>query len=71
MRQNYKGQKSLVEANGKHGFDLKTLISISNYSSSFYGDIEGITYFPSGHDRSISVVGALPFSPLTMTQAPL
>ena len=68
---NYKGQKSLVEANRKHGFDLETLISISNYSSSFYGDIEGITCFPSSNDRSISMVGALPISPLTMTQVPL
>ena len=71
MKRNYKGQRLLIEANGKHGFDLKTLISISNYSSSFYGDIEGIIYFPSGHDRSISMVGALLISPLTMTQAPL
>ena len=70
-KRNYKGQKSLVEANRKHGFDLKKLISISNYSSSFYGDIEGISYFPSSHDRSVSIVGVLPISPLTMTQAPL
>ena len=66
-----KVKNSLVEANEKHGFDLKTLISISNYSYYIYGDIEGITYFPSGHDRSISMVEALPISPLTMTQAPL
>ena len=71
VKRNYKRQKSLVEANEKHGFDLKTLNSISNYSSSFYEDIEGITYFPSGCDRSISMVGALPISPLTMTQTPL
>ena len=72
IKRNYKGQKSLVEVHRKHGFDLKKLISISNYSSSFYGDIEGVTYFPSSHDRSISMVGALlPISPLTMTQAPL
>ena len=37
----------------------------------FYGDIESITYFPSSHDRSISMGGALPFSPLAMTPAPL
>ena len=61
----------MVEANRKHSFDLKRLISISNYSFFFYEDIEGITYFPSSHDRSISMVGALPISPLTMTQAPL
>ena len=36
-----------------------------------YGDIEGITYFPSSHDRPVSMVGALPFSPLTMTLVPL
>ena len=55
----------------KASFDLKTLISISNHSSSFCGDTEGITYFPSSHERSISMVGALPFPPLTMTLAPL
>ena len=60
IRRNYKRQKSLVEANGKHGFDLKTLISTSNYSFSFYGDIEGITYFPPVRDRSIWMVGASP-----------
>ena len=66
-------QRSKTAGRGKWkaGFDLKTLISISNYLSSFYGDIEGITYFPSGHNGSISMVGALPFSPLTMTLASL
>ena len=40
-------QRSKTAGRGKWkaGFDLKTLISISNYLSSFYGDIEGITYF--------------------------
>ena len=71
IKRNYKGKKLLVESNRKHGFGLETLISISNYSSSFWGDIEGITFFPSCHDRSSSTVGALPFSPLTMTLAPL
>ena len=49
----------------------RTLISISNYLSSFHGDIEGITYFPSGRDRSVWMVEELPISPMTMTQAPL
>ena len=31
IKRNYKRQKSLVEANRKHGFDLKTLNSISNF----------------------------------------
>ena len=34
IKRNYRGQKLLVESNRKHGFDLKTFISISNYSSS-------------------------------------
>ena len=34
IKRNYRGQKLLVESNRKHGVDLKTLISISNYSSS-------------------------------------
>ena len=63
IKRNYRGQKLLVESNRKHGFDLKTLISISNYSSSFWGDIEGIAYIPSCHGRSSSIVGALPVSP--------
>ena len=46
IERNYKGQKSLVEANGKHGFDLKTLISIFNYSSSFYGDSRALPISP-------------------------
>ena len=61
----------LVEANGKHGFDLKNTHFHIELFIFFYGDIEGITYFPSGRNRSIWMVGALPISPLTMTQAPL
>ena len=34
IKRNYRGQKLLVGSNRKHGFDLKTFISISNYSSS-------------------------------------
>ena len=34
IKRNYRGKKLLVESNRKHGFDLKTFISISNYSSS-------------------------------------
>ena len=34
IKRDYRGQKLLVESNRKHGFDLKTFISISNYSSS-------------------------------------
>ena len=67
---NVSRSKTAGRGKWKAGFDLKTLIFISDYSY-FYGDIEGITYFPSSHDRSISMVGALPFSPLTMTLAPL
>ena len=37
----------------------------------FLWRFEGTTYFPSGHDRSIWMVGSSPFSPLTMTQAPV
>ena len=64
IKRNYRGQKLLliVESNRKHGFDLKTFISISNYSSSFWGDIEGIPISPLRHDRSSSMVGALPVS---------
>ena len=71
IKRNYKGQKALVEANGKHGFDLESTHFHNYLSILFYGDIEGITYFPSGRDRSIWMVGALPISPLTMTQASL
>ena len=34
IKRNYRGQKLLVGSNRKHGFDLKTFISISNYLSS-------------------------------------
>ena len=34
IKRNYRGQKLLVGSNRKHGFDLKTFISISNHSSS-------------------------------------
>ena len=46
MNENYKRQKLLVESNRKHGFDLKTLISISNYSSYFLGRYRGHYLIP-------------------------
>ena len=46
IKRNYNGQKLLVEANGKHGFDLKTLSSISNHSSSFYRDSRALPISP-------------------------
>ena len=45
-KRNYKDTNLLVEANRKHGFDLKTLISISNYSSSSYGDSRALPLSP-------------------------
>ena len=68
IKRNYRGgQKLLVESNRKHGFDLKTFISISNYSSSLRR-YRGHYLVPLlSRQIQFDGGGTTCFSPLTMT----
>ena len=68
IKRNYRGQKLLVESNRKHGFDLKTFISISNYSPSFLGRYRGHYLIPLlSRQIQFDGGGTTCFSPLTTT----
>ena len=66
IKRNYRGQKLLVESSRKHGFDLKTFISISNYSSSLRR-YRGITFPLMSRQIQFDGGDTTCFSPLTTT----
>ena len=67
IKRNYRGQKLLVGSNRKHGFDLQTFISISNYSSSLRR-YRGHYLVPLlSRQIQFDGGGTTCFSPLTMT----
>ena len=68
IRRNYKGQKSLIEANWKHGFDLKKADFHIQLFFFFLRRCREHYLFPLWPRQ---MVGPLPISPMTMTQAPL
>ena len=64
-------KKLQVESNIKHGFDLKTFISISNYSSSLRRYRRHYLVPLLSRQIQFDGGGTTCFSPLTMTLAPL
>ena len=66
-----KVKKSLVETNGKYGFDLKNIRSHSDLSTFFNEMARVLPHSPLATTGPIDGGGITPLSPLTTTQVPL